>query len=130
MDTFIKVQVEKSEIDKFEHVNNGAYVNYLEKGRRHWYPEAGLSVDELSNRRIGTVILRLKILYKKELTLGEIVHGRTTPAKLGSNIFVFKQDILNKENEVVTEATVLSVMVDSKTKKSITVADEIAKHFK
>lgn len=130
METYTKIQVEMGDIDQFEHVNNGVYVNYLEKGRRHWYNEAGLPVDEMLKRRIGTVILRLEILYKKELTLGEAVHIRTTPAKLGNTSFVFKQDILNGENEVVTEATVLSVMVDSVTKKSITVADEIARHMK
>lgn len=130
METYTAVQVVTSEIDQFEHVNNGVYVNYLERGRRDWYHQSGLSVDEMLNRRIGTVILRLEILYKKEITFGEVVQVRTTPAKLGNTSFVFKQDILNRENEVVTEATVVSVMVDTETRKSITVVEEIAKHFK
>lgn len=130
METFTEITVKEADIDELEHVNNSVYVSYLQKGREHWYRDAGLSFQEMLARDIGTVVRRLEILYQKELRLGEVIRVRTSPLKLGNTSFTFRQEILNQADEVVSEATVVTVMIDKRIRKSTRVQEEIARHFR
>jgi YbgC/YbaW family acyl-CoA thioester hydrolase len=129
METITEIKVKEEDIDEMDHVNNSVYVKYLEKGRADWYREAGLSFQEMAKHNLGTVVLRLDILYKKEVRLGEVLRVKTIPKKLGNTSFVLYQEIVNEEEEVTTEATVVSVMVNKKERKSTEVANQIASHF-
>ncbi|WP_209122743.1 thioesterase family protein [Alkalihalobacillus sp. BA299] len=127
MKTVININVKETDIDDLGHVNNSIYVSYIEKGRRDWYQKAGFVFDE--KQSLGTVVLRLDILYLQEARLGDSLKIITRPVRLGNKSFVLHQDIYNQLNEHITEATVTSVMFDTVLRKSTQVVAEIARHF-
>ncbi|WP_078428363.1 acyl-CoA thioesterase [Alkalihalobacterium alkalinitrilicum] len=127
METITNIEVKPSDIDVLGHVNNSVYVSYLEKGRTDWYEKAGFTFNE--NQTIGTVIIRLDILYLKEVRLGDSLKVITIPIRLGNKSYVMKQNIFNQRDEHVSEATVTSVMFDTVTRKSVKVTNEIARCF-
>jgi YbgC/YbaW family acyl-CoA thioester hydrolase len=121
--------VSERDIDELGHVNNSVYVSYLEVGRSHWYSEAGISFKEMRRRNVGTVVVRLDIQYRKEATIGERLWIETWPVSMGNTSFIMEQKITNELGEIVTEATVTSVMFNRSNRKSMTVLEEIASRF-
>ena len=101
METTIDWMVKEDEIDRMDHVNNCIYVTYLEKARKHWYQEAGASKEYLKQRNLGTAVLKLDILYRREAILGEYLKIRTRTARLGKTSFVLEQNIINKNGEII-----------------------------
>lgn len=131
METVKNITVSENDIDGLNHVNNSVYLNYLEHGREAWYMEhAGYSYNDFHKANLGTAVLRIDILYKKEALLHDKLRIVTTPEKLGNTSFVFKQRILNEKDEEVCEATVTKVMIDFTTRQSRPVIEEIARNFK
>ncbi|GAB3798191.1 acyl-CoA thioesterase [Virgibacillus kimchii] len=130
MPTEKEIIVSEKDIDGLNHVNNSVYLNYLEHGREAWYIEnAGYSYDDFHHANLGTAVLRIDIMYKKEALLHDRLRVITTPKKLGNTSFVFEQKILNEKDEEVCEATVTKVMIDFTTRKSRPVIEEIARNF-
>ncbi|OLO37027.1 hypothetical protein BTR23_14920 [Alkalihalophilus pseudofirmus] len=127
METITNIEVKPIDIDVLGHVNNSVYVSYLEKGRMDWYEKAGFIFNV--NQTIGTVVIRLDILYLKEVRLGDSLKVITSPIRLGNKSYVMKQNIFNQRDEHVSEATVTSVMFDTVTRKSVKVTNEIARCF-
>lgn len=131
MEVTFQLEVSEEDIDLLGHVNNAVYVTYLEKGREAWYKEAaGMSFIDMNKLGIGTVVLRLDITFKNEARLGERLTIVTKPEKIGTKSFVFKQEIYNENDELITDAVVTNVMFDSVKRVSVPVIEEIAKHFK
>ncbi len=129
--TVKNITVSEKDIDGLNHVNNSVYLNYLEHGREAWYIEnAGYSYDDFHKANLGTAVLRIDILYKKEALLHDKLRVMTRPKKLGNTSFVFEQKILNEKDEEVCVATVTKVMIDFTTRKSRPVIEEIARNFK
>jgi YbgC/YbaW family acyl-CoA thioester hydrolase len=122
--TELKVKI--ADIDALGHVNNSVYVSYLEQARCHWFETAGVSVTDMHNRFVSTVVLRLDIFYVKEAKLDDVLTIKTIPVRLGNKSFVFEQVIFNQKGEIITEATVTNVMFDLITRKSIPVINEIS----
>ena len=121
--------VKEEDIDKMDHVNNCMYVIYLEKARKHWYQQAGASKDYLQQRNLGTAVLKLDVLFRKEARLGEQLIIRTKPDYLGNTSFVLKQTIINRDGELITEAIVTNVMFDRLKRNSTRVVKEISRWF-
>lgn len=125
-----KITVKEKDIDGLNHVNNSVYLNYLEHGREAWYIKyAGYSYDDFHKANLGTVVLRIDILYKSEAVLHDELNIITEPKKLGNTSFVFEQRIMNSQDEIVCEATITKVMIDFTTRKSRPVIEEIARNF-
>jgi YbgC/YbaW family acyl-CoA thioester hydrolase len=129
LESYLKVEPKNDDIDMIGHINNVKYAFYLEKGRKKWYADAGFTVEEKINRKIGTVVKRLEIIFLKEARFGDRLEIVTKPQKLGNTSFVLKQEIYNQYKELLTEATVTLVTFDLVKRKSIPVVDEIACHF-
>lgn len=125
-----QITVSEKDIDGLNHVNNSVYLNYLEDGREVWYIKyANHSYEDFHQANLGTVVLRIDILYKKEAVLNDNLQVITKPKRLGNTSFVFEQMIVNQEDEVICEATITKVMIDFTTRKSRPVIEEIARNF-
>jgi YbgC/YbaW family acyl-CoA thioester hydrolase len=124
-----EMKVKQEDLDAIGHVNNVHFVAYLEDARGEWYKRTGLSYEDMSVRKVGTVILKMEILFLKEARLGDTLKFMTIPKKLGNKSFVLQQYIYNQSDELITEASITSVMFDLISRKSIAVVDEIAKKF-
>lgn len=129
MENLTEIIIKEDHIDPIGHVNNIKFVSFLEDARGAWYMKAGISYEEMRRKKIGTVILKLDIMFLKEARLGDTLIIITHPKKLGTKSFVFEQKIYNQLEELITEATVTSVMFDTNLRKSIPVVNEIAQNF-
>lgn len=130
MEAVKEIVVQEDDIDGLNHVNNSVYLNYLEDGREAWYIKyAGYSYEDFHRANLGTVVLRIDILYKKEARLGDKLLVKTIPIRLGNTSFVFEQKIINDQDETLCEATITKVMIDFTTRKSRPVIEEIARNF-
>jgi YbgC/YbaW family acyl-CoA thioester hydrolase len=130
MQSISEIIVKPDDIDHLGHVNYMKYLFYLEVGIGEWYRQAGVSMDELTKKKLGTVLIKFDLSYLQEARLGDTLKVITTLMKVGNKSFVLKQDIYNQNDVPITECTKTFVMFDTTTRKSTPVIDEIARQFK
>lgn len=129
MELVNEIVVTEADIDVFEHMNYKRYIDYFEKTRADWFIKIGLPYALMAEKGMAVVILKLDMQYIKEARLGDRLTIKTTPQKLGTKSFSLKQVIYNENDEIMTESFCTFVMLNTKTRKSMPVVDEIARHF-
>lgn len=129
MDASLEIVVRSTEIDVNGHVNNAKYLEYLEWGREEWYERANLAYDKFLDLGLQTVTVNININYRKECLQNDRLTITTRPERLGRTSYVLKQEIHNQRGELVADALVTSVTMDSNTRTSRPVPDELARLF-
>ena len=105
MEAIKNIVVTEKDIDGLNHVNNSVYLNYLEQGREGWYiKNAGYSYDDFHDANLGTAVLRIDILYKKEALLHDKLRVITTPKNLAIPVlFLSKKSLMKKKKRFVQQ---------------------------
>jgi thioesterase III len=129
MENSIEIVVRSTEIDVNGHVNNAKYLEYLEWGREEWYEQAGLTYDAFLQMGIQTVTVNININYRKECKQGDRLTIITRAEKVGRTSYVLYQEIRNQLGDVVSDARVTCVTMDSQTRKSREVPQELRRLF-
>ncbi|MED4728738.1 acyl-CoA thioesterase [Aneurinibacillus migulanus] len=129
MEASLEIIVRSTEIDVNGHVNNAKYLEYLEWGREEWYEQANLPYDTFLELGIQTVTVNITINYRKECVQNDRLIITTKPERLGRTSYTLKQEIYNQRNELVADALVTSVTMDSSTRTSRPVLAELARLF-
>lgn len=129
MEAIVDIIVRSTEIDVNGHVNNAKYLEYLEWGREEWYEQNGLHYETLLAIGVQTVTVNININYRKECRQGEKLRIKTFPQRVGNTSFVLRQEIFNAHGEVAADANVTVVTMDSETRKSRPVPDELRRLF-
>lgn len=129
MEASLEIIVRSTEIDVNGHVNNAKYLEYLEWGREEWYEQASLPYDTFLELGIQTVTVNITINYRKECVQNDRLIITTKPERLGRTSYTLKQEIYNQRNELVADALVTSVTMDSSTRTSRPVPEELARLF-
>lgn len=129
MEASIEILVRSTEIDVNGHVNNAKYLEYLEWGREEWYEKAKLDYNTFLTMGVQTVTVNINVNYRKECVQNDRLTIITKPEKVGRTSFILKQEIINQWGELVCDALVTSVAMDSETRKSRQVPDELARLF-
>jgi YbgC/YbaW family acyl-CoA thioester hydrolase len=125
----LEIIVRSTEIDVNGHVNNAKYLEYLEWGREEWYEQANLPYNTFLELGIQTVTVNITINYRKECIQNDRLTITTRPERLGRTSYTLKQEIYNQRNELVADALVTSVTMDSNTRTSRPVPEELARLF-
>ena len=129
MEASLEIVVRSTEIDVNGHVNNAKYLEYFEWGREEWYEQAQLPYDTFLAMNIQTVTVNINVNYRKECLQNDRLTITTKPEKIGRTSYVLKQEIHNQRGELVADALVTSVAMDSETRTSRPVPEELAKLF-
>ncbi|QQZ11604.1 acyl-CoA thioesterase [Heyndrickxia vini] len=129
MEDVLEIIVRSTEIDVNGHVNNAKYLEYLEWGRENWYENAGLPYDRFLDMGIQTVTVNININYRRECRQNDQLSIRTRPEKVGRSSYVLLQEIYNQHGEKCADALVTSVTMNSLTRKSCDVPDELRTLF-
>lgn len=129
MEASLEIIVRSTEIDVNGHVNNAKYLEYLEWGREEWYEQANLPYNTFLELGIQTVTVNITINYRKECIQNDRLTITTRPERLGRTSYTLKQEIYNQRNELVADALVTSVTMDSNTRTSRPVPEELARLF-
>jgi len=97
--------------------------------RLEWYKKIGLSLEQLMIQGQAIVLRNLEISYINEAHLGDRLTITTMPYQRGKSSFTLKQKIYNKDNEIITEAEAVTVMIDLEKRKSIPLINSIGMYF-
>ncbi len=119
------MEVRDYELDCEQIVNNANYLHYMEHTRHKFCSDAGLSFIEMHNHGMDAVVRKIEIEYKTSLRGGESFLSCLRLERRGAR-FIFHQDIVKPNGEVVAEAVVTVVVLkDGKLSRG----DELAAVF-
>lgn len=123
---YMEFIVKEEDIDEFNHVNNKVYINYLEKARIDWHDYIGYGLDSMIDQGYGDVLRNINISFIKEALVDEKLTIKTFPQSIGKTSFVLKQHIFNEQNETITEAETVIVLMDLKKRIKTQIPENIA----
>lgn len=119
------MEVRDYELDCEQIVNNANYLHYMEHTRHKFCSDAGLSFIEMHNHGMDAVVRKIEIEYKTSLRGGESFLSCLRLERRGAR-FIFHQDIIKPNGEMVIEAVVTVVVIkDGKLSRG----DELAAVF-
>ncbi|MGG1517734.1 acyl-CoA thioesterase [Paenibacillus oryzisoli] len=129
MKSSLPIVVRSTEIDVNGHVNNAKYLEYFEWGREEWYEQCGLAYEAFGSMGIQTVTVNINVNYRRECRQSEALIVTCEPEKVGRSSYVLRQEIVDEHGEIRADAHVTSVTMDSSTRKSREVPNELRKFF-
>lgn len=107
----MEMEVRDYELDCEQIVNNAVYLHYMEHTRHKFCEDAGLSFIEMHNRGIDAVVRRIEVEYKTSLRGGDRFISGLRLERKGPR-FIFHQDIIKPNGEIVAEGVVTVVVLD------------------
>ena len=114
------------DLDAFRHINNAAYLTYIEDARivllRRW---------KIDYQQKSLIVASVKIDYIKQVSHpSSLVIGQKV-SRLGTKSFDIESAVFNKEtSELVCMSTITSVAFDFVENKTVKVFKEIIEDFK
>ena len=106
------IEVRFRDCDPLGHVNNAAYLTYLEQARLfYWRSLWGFGLDERSASP-GVIMARAEIDYRLPARYGQTLRVRIELAAIGKTSFTYDYDILDEQQRIVASARTVQVMYD------------------
>ncbi|MFD2554905.1 acyl-CoA thioesterase [Sphingobacterium tabacisoli] len=96
---FYEGQVLWSQIDANRHLRHSAYADFCAQARSNMLNTLGLSLDQFAKQKIGPILFREELIYKREIQLDEYIKVEILLTKLNLKNARFSfQHIIYKEN--------------------------------
>jgi acyl-CoA thioester hydrolase len=112
----IKINVRFSDLDVMRHVNNAAYLSYLEEARIAYFNDV-LNMPK-NSLNFGAIIARIEIDYLQPIVLGDELEVLTRVSKIGNKSSdVEHLIIIKREKESIHAAAALTKLVSYDYKK-------------
>ena len=119
------VRVQGFHLDRYGHVNNARYLEFLEMGRWDFIRDF-LDMQLMEQRNWGFFVTNINIDYKTAATLDDFLQVVTVVQSIGPLKSTMYQEIYNKENtQLVATAKVTFVMMNLKSSKVLRVRKEV-----
>ena len=117
-----RLEIRWADIDAFRHVNNGAYLAYLEQARTAWLEEK-LGAEAAW----GFVLARVEIDFRRELTLEDgAVIARCRLGEIGTSSVRTLEEVATLDGGVAAEASAVLVAVHDGLSRPLTEAERTA----
>ena len=117
----VQIEVPYRDIDAMGHVNNVAYLAYLEWARQKYWLAMRGSGDIFD---IDFVVARCEIDYRSSSHMGEILDIETHVSRVGTSSFDFSYRVTGPDGRLVAEAKTTQVSYDWKTRTKTPVSEE------
>ncbi len=118
----LTLEVPYGDIDAMGHLNNVAYLRYLEWARqKYWLAMRGSDRDF---RDIDFVVARAEIDYRAAAHMGDVLDVEIRVSRLGRSSFDFSYRVTGADGGLVAEAKTTQVCYDWETRKSKALSDE------
>jgi acyl-CoA thioester hydrolase len=102
------IQIREAHLDTFGHVNNAVYLELFEEARWDAITARGFGLDTIQEKKIGPVVLEIKIRFQKELRLREklVIRSWTSSSSssVSSKICTMTQVMINENGEEACRA--------------------------
>jgi acyl-CoA thioester hydrolase len=107
----VAIPVAWGEMDAFQHVNNVAYVRWLETGRIAYFGRIGF-LERMKAEGIGPILAKLTIEYRRPVVFPDTVRVEVTTTKIGRSSFTLGYRVRSEAlgAEVLTAEDVIVVM--------------------
>lgn len=117
-----KVKVYFRDIDSMRHVNNAAYLSYLEIARMDLYDKI-FGIDGF--KRYPYIIGELHIRYISPAKIKEILEIGIKPGRIGKKSFEFLYQIREESSKrLICEARTTQVMYDYETNSTVEISQD------
>lgn len=119
------IKVRGYHLDLYGHVNNARYLEFLEEAR--WaLMEQRPELAALHQRGLSFVVVNINIDYRRPATIGDELVITSRWAHVGDRSMSFDQLVTRAgTNEVVAQAKVTFVLVDSASGRPVVIDDEL-----
>jgi thioesterase-3 len=98
--------IKESYLDAFGHVNNASYLTLFEEARWDLLTKNGYGLKKIQETHLGPTILEIKLSFKKELRLREIITIETQIISYEKKIGKLLQRMI-RDSEVCCEAEIV-----------------------
>ena len=122
----IAVEVPYGDIDAMGHLNNVAYLRYLEWARQKYWLTMRGSTDFLD---IDFVVARSEIDYRSSVEMGEVLEIDIHVSRMGRSSFDFSYRVTAADGRLVAEATTTQVAFDWRTRRKALLSPERRKEI-
>lgn len=111
-----------NDLDVLGHVNNVAYIEYLQEARVQFLTSAG----QVDFAEPGQVVAKMEITYRKPLGLNpSSLPIRIWPTRVRDTSYVLAYEIVNEVDEVAAEASTVMVVVDLATGRPTAIPEQL-----
>jgi acyl-CoA thioester hydrolase len=111
----LTIEVPYGDIDAMGHLNNVAYLRYLEWGRqKYWLAMRGT----LDFWQIDFIMARAEIDYRSAVQMGEVLELEIHVSRMGNASFDFSYRLSASDGRLVAEAKTTQVCYDWTTRAS------------
>ncbi len=117
----LSVEVPYGDVDAMGHLNNVAYLRYLEWARQKYWLAMRGSTDFLD---IDFVVARAEIDYRASVAMGEILEVDIHVSRMGNSSFDFSYRVTAADGRLVAEATTTQVCFDWRTRRKALLSPE------
>ncbi|MBB6098803.1 acyl-CoA thioester hydrolase [Deinobacterium chartae] len=114
------IQVRFGDTDMLGHINNAAYVQYLELARVAHLGE----IVRRGGPRLNMVLASLKVDFRREIKLGQRVQVELEVTRLGTSSFDYAYRVL-ADGELCAEASSVQVCVDPSSMRPLPLSGEL-----
>lgn len=119
------VEVRFRDIDMFLHVNNAAYLTYIESARVAYYGYLSGLTDP---REFDMTVARAEINYLKPVFFGQTLHVYTRASRIGTKSWTLEHELRDSATgEVTATGSTVNVYFDHHTGQSKPLTPEIIK---
>lgn len=124
--TTTRIAVRGYHEDRFGHVNNARYLEFLEEARWAVFEEQQLNAEFFNRQGIFPVVVRQTITYRRPASAGDVLLIFTNVASVGRRKVVIAHEArFEDSDEVCVEADVTAVFLNEKTGRPVPLSDEI-----
>lgn len=130
MHTSLEIKVRGYHLDFYGHVNNARYLEFLEEARWDYLDKTHVSINDFAKKGFHFAVVNINISYKYPARLYDVLVIQTQMEKIGTKSMTMDQKIfLKNSDELVVDAAVTFVVIDSKTQKALPIEGEVKNMF-
>ena len=107
----LDLRIDWSELDIYNHVNNVAFMKYMQSGRVNFWQATDLARYHTETNK-GPMLVSTHCDFKKQLTFPGNIVVKTKIAHIGNSSFSLEHIILNEANEVCAVGKDVAVCYD------------------
>ncbi len=111
--------IHEQHLDTFGHVNNATYLEILEEARWDLITRNGYGLDEVHRRRIGPVVVEVRLRFRRELRNRQRITIRSWLESYSGKVGRLEQQILDDSGNVCCEAVFTIGLFDLEARKLI-----------
>lgn len=116
---FYPLIIREYHLDTFGHVNNATYLQICEEARWELITSRGFGLEKIKESGLGPTIVEINMKFKKEIRLREKIVITSQTISYKNKIAVLVHEILNEDNEVMFEATIIFGLFDVRERKLV-----------